>query len=184
MSEPCPMCSGEIAAGQTTFTVDLGSGVVVVRHVPARVCKQCGEDWIQDPVAERLEKIVLDARTVGKIVEVIDLQAAHHSPYHERSRRGTEFLAVASVACPEPRLSGYSRPISGAAVSMSAAPASSWLKSSGDAWRCSRHHSSATCAWASAWVSPRRADSPRLQVVEELSDRAHPSCPRGGPRLT
>jgi YgiT-type zinc finger domain-containing protein len=104
MSEPCPICSGEIAAGQTTFTVDLGSGVVVVRHVPARVCKQCGEDWIQDPVAERLEKIVLDARTVGKIVEVIDLQAAHHSPYHERSRRGTEFLAVASVACLEPRL--------------------------------------------------------------------------------
>ncbi len=76
MSEQCPICSGEIADGQTTFTVDLGSGVVVVRHVPASVCKQCGEDWIQDSVAERLEKIVANARTVGKVVEVIDLQAA------------------------------------------------------------------------------------------------------------
>ena len=76
MSEKCPICSGEIADGQTTFAVDVGSGVVVVRHVPARVCKQCGEDWIQDSVAERLEKIVSDARTSGKVVEVIDLQAA------------------------------------------------------------------------------------------------------------
>jgi YgiT-type zinc finger domain-containing protein len=76
MSEKCPICSGEIADGQTTFAVDVGSGVVVVRHVPARVCMQCGEDWIQDSTAERLEKIVSDARTAGKVVEVIDLQAA------------------------------------------------------------------------------------------------------------
>ncbi|MBC6419616.1 MAG: YgiT-type zinc finger protein, partial [Prochloron sp. SP5CPC1] len=31
--------------------VDLGSGMVVVRHMPARVCQQCGEDWIEDSVA-------------------------------------------------------------------------------------------------------------------------------------
>jgi YgiT-type zinc finger domain-containing protein len=62
--------------GQTTFTVDIGSGVVVVRHVPARVCRQCGEDWIRDAVAERLERIVSEAKTAGKVVEVIDLQAA------------------------------------------------------------------------------------------------------------
>jgi len=76
MSSRCPICGGDVAEGQTTFTVDVGSGVVVVRHVPAKVCRQCGEDWIQDPIAERLEKIVSDARINGKIVEVIDLQAA------------------------------------------------------------------------------------------------------------
>lgn len=76
MSDKCPICGGGIADGQTTFTVDIGPGVVVVRHVPARVCLQCGEDWIQDPVAERLDKIVSEARTGGKIVEVIDLHAA------------------------------------------------------------------------------------------------------------
>ncbi len=76
MNGTCPICSGEIGDGRTTFTIDIGSGVVVVRHVPARVCAQCGEDWIQDPIAERLEQIVTEARTVGKVVEVIDLQAA------------------------------------------------------------------------------------------------------------
>ena len=76
MSGECPICSGEITDGRTTFTADIGSVVVVVRHVPAKVCEQCGEDWIVDAVAEQLEQIVSEARTVGKVVEVIDLQAA------------------------------------------------------------------------------------------------------------
>jgi len=30
--------------------VDLGFGVVVVRNVPAKVCSQCGEEWIDAKV--------------------------------------------------------------------------------------------------------------------------------------
>ena len=40
----CPLCGGSKKAGRTTFTVDLGFGVVVVRDVPASVCSQCGAD--------------------------------------------------------------------------------------------------------------------------------------------
>jgi len=39
----CPVCRGMIASGKTTFTSDLGFGVIVVRQVPAQVCDQCGE---------------------------------------------------------------------------------------------------------------------------------------------
>jgi YgiT-type zinc finger domain-containing protein len=60
-------------AGKTTFTVDIGSGVVVVREVPATVCSQCGADWIEDDIAERLEKIVEDARKKHHLVEVTTL---------------------------------------------------------------------------------------------------------------
>ncbi len=52
------MCGGHKIEGTTTFTVDLGTGVFVVRHVPALVCEQCGTDWIEDRVAEVLERIV------------------------------------------------------------------------------------------------------------------------------
>ena len=38
----CPLCGGSKKAGRTTFTVDLGFGVVVVRDVPASVCSQSG----------------------------------------------------------------------------------------------------------------------------------------------
>jgi YgiT-type zinc finger domain-containing protein len=66
----CPLCSGHKTEGITTFAVDLGSGVIVIRHVPALMCDQCGMEWIDDATAEILEKIVEDLRQKGSIVEV------------------------------------------------------------------------------------------------------------------
>ncbi|MFO7980559.1 MAG: type II toxin-antitoxin system MqsA family antitoxin, partial [Candidatus Aminicenantes bacterium] len=37
----CPSCGGGLEKGETTFTVDFGSGVVVIRNVPATICTQC-----------------------------------------------------------------------------------------------------------------------------------------------
>jgi len=69
----CPLCGGSKKAGRTTFTVDLGFGVVVVRDVPASVCSQCGADWIEDSIASKLEEIVNDARQKRHIVEITTL---------------------------------------------------------------------------------------------------------------
>jgi len=66
----CPICGGTKTQGITTFTVDLGFGVVVIRNVPAVVCEQCGADWIADETAERLEITVNDARQRHRQVEV------------------------------------------------------------------------------------------------------------------
>lgn len=69
-NDRCPLCGGIRAAGVTTFTADLGSGVVVVRRVSATVCSQCGEEWIEDAVARRLEQVVIDARRQQREVDV------------------------------------------------------------------------------------------------------------------
>jgi YgiT-type zinc finger domain-containing protein len=66
----CAACGGKRKSGKTTFTAEFGSGIVVVRDVPATVCSQCGEDWIADDVAERLENIVKQAKKSGRQVEV------------------------------------------------------------------------------------------------------------------
>ena len=66
----CPLCGGRKIEGTTTFTADLGSGVVVVRRVRATICSQCGEDWMDNATAIELEKIVNDARTRRHEVEV------------------------------------------------------------------------------------------------------------------
>ncbi len=71
--ERCPLCGGTKRSGTTTFTADLGFGVVVVRDVPATVCAQCGADWIADEVAERIEALVEDARKKRLQVEVMSL---------------------------------------------------------------------------------------------------------------
>jgi len=57
-TDSCPLCSGFKKPGTTTFTADLGFGVVVVRNVPATVCSQCGADWIPDDVAARIEELI------------------------------------------------------------------------------------------------------------------------------
>ena len=36
-SDQCPLCGGQKTPGTTTFTADLGSGVVVVRRVRAAI---------------------------------------------------------------------------------------------------------------------------------------------------
>lgn len=54
----------------TTFTVDLGFGVVVVRHVPAEVCEQCGAEWLDDTTSKNLEQIVENARSSHSMVEI------------------------------------------------------------------------------------------------------------------
>jgi len=69
----CPMCGGTKRRGTTTFTCDLGHGVVVVRQVPATVCGQCHAEWLDDAVAEELEAIVADARQRQLTVEVTTL---------------------------------------------------------------------------------------------------------------
>jgi YgiT-type zinc finger domain-containing protein len=67
----CPVChGGHIQPGTTTFTVELGFGIVVVRDVPAQVCDLCGTDWLEDSVAEKLELIIEQARRNQPVVEV------------------------------------------------------------------------------------------------------------------
>ena len=72
-NEKCPLCRGLKKPGTTTFTAELGFGVVVVRHVPASVCSQCGADWISDKVAAKLESLVKEAKTKKLQVEVTAL---------------------------------------------------------------------------------------------------------------
>ena len=70
-SSRCPLCGGQKIPGSTTYTVDLGFGIVVVRNVPATVCSQCAEAWIAPHVAEKLEGIVEDARERHDQVHVV-----------------------------------------------------------------------------------------------------------------
>lgn len=70
-SDICPLCGGDKTSGHITFTADLDSGLVVVRKVPAKVCQQCGENWIEHETAKRLEKLVQDAQEKQAEVEIV-----------------------------------------------------------------------------------------------------------------
>lgn len=58
----CFFCKGDMERTTTKFIVDLGECVVIVKNVPAMVCKQCGEKSFDDETMERLEEIVDSVR--------------------------------------------------------------------------------------------------------------------------
>ncbi len=45
----CPVCkNGETRPGTATLTLERGPLTMVVRHVPAQVCDNCGEEYIDE----------------------------------------------------------------------------------------------------------------------------------------
>ena len=69
----CPLCGGQKRVGTTTFSVDNGESLVVVRTVPATICEQCGEEWIDNETAQALERIVAEAQAKHTQVEIVAL---------------------------------------------------------------------------------------------------------------
>lgn len=53
----CPVCKGFLEPGTTTFNVDLTADQFVIRNVEGLICSQCGEEWLEDGTASRLEKV-------------------------------------------------------------------------------------------------------------------------------
>jgi len=72
MNRNCRLCGGSRTQGHATFAAELGFGVVVVRHVSAMVADQCGEEWLDDSVAEALESGIAAARANHTNVEVTE----------------------------------------------------------------------------------------------------------------
>ena len=70
----CPLCGGEKGPGKTIYSVDLKGGVVVVRDVPAQICSQCGEEWIDPQTSIILEQIINECRKRACQVEVLSFQ--------------------------------------------------------------------------------------------------------------
>lgn len=55
----CPLCGGHLNANQrATVPFMLGKVVVVVKDVPAEVCRNCGEPFMSGAVTDRLLELL------------------------------------------------------------------------------------------------------------------------------
>jgi YgiT-type zinc finger domain-containing protein len=68
----CFVCKGSLEDKLTTFMVDIGNCIVIVKSVPSQVCSQCGETSYSDNVVAELEKIVSEARKDSTEIMVIN----------------------------------------------------------------------------------------------------------------
>lgn len=68
----CVMCKhGETQPGQATVTLHRGETVVVIKGVPADVCTQCGEYYVDDSITTRVLAIAEEAVQHGAEVEIL-----------------------------------------------------------------------------------------------------------------
>ena len=67
----CTICkSGETAPGTATVTLERGGATVVFKAVPARVCQNCGEEYLDDRTTASLLHAAEDALAQGVQVDV------------------------------------------------------------------------------------------------------------------
>ena len=73
----CGICKAEMEETNVTYTEDVEQGVVVIRHVPAFVCTECGNTWYAGKVAAQLENMIDQfASSTGSEVSVINFVKA------------------------------------------------------------------------------------------------------------
>jgi len=73
----CVICrQGETQPGKATVTLERRGATVVVRGVPARVCSNCGEEYVDERTAAEVLKTADTAVQAGVQVDIRDYVAA------------------------------------------------------------------------------------------------------------
>lgn len=68
----CYACNTELKPSKTTYFIDLKSCMVIVKIVPCLECEKCGEVYYSDEVAERLEEIIKQVRSLVTEIAVVE----------------------------------------------------------------------------------------------------------------
>jgi len=73
----CIICKqGEIRPGTATVMLERNGMTLVVKSVPARVCENCGEEYVDEDVTARLLREAEDAARSGVQVDIREYVAA------------------------------------------------------------------------------------------------------------
>jgi len=68
--------SGDTVAGAATVTLERGETTVVIKAVPAAVCSNCGEAYVDEQTTRQLIELAAVAARTGAQVEVRQFAAA------------------------------------------------------------------------------------------------------------
>ena len=68
----CSICKGDLEIGNVNHIADLDNFIIIIKNVPASVCKQCGEYYLEQNVALEIEKIIDNYRENAAEVIIIN----------------------------------------------------------------------------------------------------------------
>jgi YgiT-type zinc finger domain-containing protein len=77
MSTRCVICkNGNSHPGKATVTLEREGTTLIVRGVPAEVCENCGEEYVDESAATSLLKTAEEAARAGAHVDIREFAAA------------------------------------------------------------------------------------------------------------
>lgn len=73
----CVICrNGETRSGKATVTLERDGTTLVIKGVPAQVCANCGEEYVNEVTTNRLLETAEEAARAGVQVDVREYAAA------------------------------------------------------------------------------------------------------------
>lgn len=74
----CDLCGSPVVQQEVTYTIEVDGKWVIIEHVPARVCHQCGERLFSPETVERLQQIAWQRKKPQRVVQtpVFDFAAS------------------------------------------------------------------------------------------------------------
>ena len=78
MYEKCYFCKGKVVKKRITVDYRWGEDLIVIKDVPAGVCQQCGEKYLESGVYRELERLAKSKSHVAGTmkVDILDFQSS------------------------------------------------------------------------------------------------------------
>jgi YgiT-type zinc finger domain-containing protein len=74
LSMMCVICKhGETSPGNTTVTFERNGKVVIIQDVPAEICGNCGEYYLDEMTASQVQQLARESRNRG-----VELELRHY----------------------------------------------------------------------------------------------------------
>ena len=73
----CPLCKGNMLSGKTNLPYELDrEKIIVVRDVPALVCDQCGDAFVEIDILRKVEEVITMAEQNGITMAFVEYEKA------------------------------------------------------------------------------------------------------------
>ena len=67
----CVICKyGQTKRGKTTITLERDNATIIFRDVPAEICLNCGESYLEENISEQLLLIAEQAVNSGVLIDI------------------------------------------------------------------------------------------------------------------
>ena len=68
----CFKCNENLEEKNVNYFVDLDATIIIIKGVPAKVCKQCGEQYFDDETAKNIDEIVNKLKELSAEVTIVN----------------------------------------------------------------------------------------------------------------